>query len=105
MTVKDCTKEELLLIISRLSFGSNKHILDRALSDIKFQREQRNIDESHRLFKEGVEELKAYHATLEPYQGKSVGSIPQDIVDKALQHFDNYKRLTAKSEQLMKGGK
>ena len=52
-----------------------------------------------------MEELKAYHATLEPYQGNSVGSIPQDIVDKALQHFDNYKRLTAKSEQLMKGGK
>lgn len=104
MTVKDCTKEELLLIISRLSFGSNKHILDRALSDIKFQREQRNIDESQRLFKEGVEELKAYHATLEPYQGKSIGSIPQTVVDKALQHFENYKRLTAKSEQLMKGG-
>lgn len=28
---------------------------------------------------------------------------PMNSWDKALQHFENYKRLTAKSEQLMKG--
>lgn len=48
MTLKNCTKEELIFVIERLELynPSQKHFVQRALNDVEMQREEKKIDEA-----------------------------------------------------------
>lgn len=59
-------------------------------------------DNHKTLWEESLAELDTYHAILEPYFGKSV---PRAVIEDALKHFEEYKRLKALAEQIPKGGK
>lgn len=58
-------------------------------------------DNHKTLWEESLAELDTYHAILEPYFGKPV---PRTVVEGALKHFEEYKRLKSLSEQFLKGG-
>lgn len=58
-------------------------------------------DNHKTLWEESLAELDTYHAILEPYFGKPV---PRAVIEDALKHFEEYKRLKSLSEKLLKGG-
>lgn len=51
MTLKDCTKEELIFVIKRLQFYSlsSDYYVRRALCDVEEEREHRRLEEARRL--------------------------------------------------------
>lgn len=51
MTLRDCTKEELIFVIERLQFYhlSGDYYIQRALCDVAEQREERKLEDARRL--------------------------------------------------------
>ena len=84
--LKKCTKAELLHIIDsfrRHSLGSADWILDMAISDLAFEKEQHRFDEADRINEEIKETDDQYRALLASYDGKKLGEIPISIVNRA----------------------
>ena len=73
MTLKDCTKAELLWIIDRLR-NRGLYRLDTiiaiALNDLEYQREQKKLDEADRLNEESARLRQQAAELLTPYEGK-----------------------------------
>ena len=86
MTLKDCTKAELLWIIDRLR-NRGLYRLDTiiaiALNDLEYQREQKKLDEADRLNEESARLRQQAAELLTPYEGKPILDIPADVLDHA----------------------
>lgn len=86
MTLKDCTKEELLTIIDRLMFFSpNAYHVDRILGDLESERNERKYDKAGALLKTIREKTQAYIDLIGPWEGKPVMQIPQSVLNKGAQ--------------------
>ncbi len=86
MTLKDCTKEELIFIIKRLqfySFSGGSYYVDRALRDVEYERESKRLAEAKRLSSHAAQKLQEYIDLLAPYEGKRIIDIPDSVIKKA----------------------
>ena len=105
MTLKDCTKAELLWIIDRLR-NRGLYRLDTiiaiALSDLEYQREQKKLDEADRLNEESARLRQQYAELLTPYEGKSILDVPADVLDHASAILEEAQALEEKWNRLMK---
>ncbi len=86
VTLEDCTKKELLLIISRLrSRGSNELIIAHALADITYARVERLAEKADAKAAKYLAELKAlrgrYDKIIMPYGG--LENCPPDEFNEA----------------------
>lgn len=80
MTLKDCTKAELLWIIDRLrnrGLYRLDTIISIALNDLEYQREQKKLDEADRLNEESARLRQQAAELLTPYEGKSILDVRQ----------------------------
>lgn len=82
MTVKDCTKEELLYIIDRLSWLSDFH-LKTILHEIEYNREMKKIDEAKKWADVSYKKRGEAIDLLKAYEGKRPADIPLNVIDKA----------------------
>lgn len=85
MTLKQCTREELIFIIERLMFYSfsNDYYLNMALRDVEDQRFDRKIEESQRLSKLSAQKRRAAVDLMKPYEGTPLSSVPASVLKKA----------------------
>lgn len=86
MTLKDCTKDELIFVIDRLKlYGltSGDYYVNRALSDVAERRENQKHEEARRLAELANEKHLEYMDLICPYVGQPITSIPKEIIQKA----------------------
>ena len=84
MTLRQCTKEELLQILARVSsVESASWLIERALSDIELARKHRRLDKADALNAHIKELTQQYDALLRPYNGKRIGEVPLPILEQA----------------------
>lgn len=103
MTLRDCTKEELIFVIKRLQFYSlsNDHCVRRALCDVEEERERRRLEEARRLADVRLQNLQQYNELLGAYEGKPLAEIPQDVRDRAGAALEQYEAADRKWMRLM----
>lgn len=105
MTLKDCTKAELLWIIDRLR-NRGLYRLDTiiaiALNDLEYQREQKKLDEADCLNKRSARLRQQYVDLLTPYEGKPILDIPADVLDRAAALQEEAQMLDKEWCKLMK---
>ena len=105
MTLKGCTKAELLWIIDRLrNHGLYRldTIISIALNDLEYQREQKKLDEADRLNEESARLRQQAAELLTPYEGKSILDVPADVLDHAAALQEEAQMLDKKWCKLMK---
>lgn len=84
MTLKDCTKAELLQILTQVSsVESAAWIVECALSGIELARDFRRLDTADAINAHIKELTQQYAALLRPYNGKSIGEVPLPILEQA----------------------
>ncbi len=85
MTLKDCTKEELIFIIKRLQFYSlsDSYFIDIALRDVEEERENKKLAEAKRLSDYSAQKRQECIDLLAPYEGKRILDIPDSVIKKA----------------------
>lgn len=84
MTLRECTKEELIKLIETVSRDKSvKWKIERALSEIEYHKEMEALDAADLANKEATEKRREYNAILAPYAGKSLRDIPPDVVQRA----------------------
>ena len=105
MTLKDCTKAELLWIIDRLrnrGLYRLDTIISIALNDLEYQREQKKLDEADRLNEESARLRQQYVELLMSYEAKSILDVPADVLDHASAILEEAQTLDKKWNRLMK---
>ena len=105
MTLKDCTKAELLWIIDRLrnrGLYRLDTIISIALNDLEYQREQKKLDEADRLNEESARLRQQAAELLTPYEGKSILDVPADVATMRLPSLEEAQTLDKKWNRLMK---
>jgi hypothetical protein len=80
--VKDCTKEELLYIIERLSWLSDYH-LNLILNEIEYNREKKRIEEAQKFADIAYKKRNEALEILKPYVVKPLKDVPAAISKKA----------------------
>lgn len=85
MTLKDCTKEELIFVIKRLQFYhlSGEYYIQRALCDVEEERERRRLEEARRLAALQNQKMQEYISLMRPYEGVSLMNVPEDVLNQA----------------------
>ena len=86
MTLKDCTKAELLFVIKRMQcymLSGDDYYIRCALLDVEEQREEKKHAEAKRLLARSAQKRQEYIELLGPYEGKSFGDIPDFVLTKA----------------------
>lgn len=105
MTLKGCTKAELLWLIDWMCTHSMfRHDLEieRALNALEFEREQKRLDEADCLNKRSARLRQQYVDLLTPYEGKPILDIPADVLDHAAALQEEAQMLDKKWCKLMK---
>ena len=104
MTLRQCTKEELLYIFKQLKehylFNLDYHI-NLCLSDIEYQRDIKKIDEGSKLAEYSSAKRKEYAKILESYDGMKFGDIPLDVLKKADKALKSAQEADRKYQKLM----
>ena len=86
MTLKDCTKDELIFVIERLQFyglTAGDYYVRRALCDVEERREEQKHSKADQLLNRAALKQLEYIHLLEPYEGKPLVDIPEDVIKKA----------------------
>jgi len=87
MTLRDCTKEELLsIVIEQLKFycgSSGDYYITRALSDVEMKREEKKAAKAEHLSTYSYQKRQEYFDLLSPYEGKRLTDIPAPVLRKA----------------------
>ena len=105
MTLKDCTKAELLWIIDRLrnrGLYRLDTIISIALNDLEYQREQKKLDEAKRVHEKSARLRQQYVELLMSYEAKSILDVPADVLDHASAILEEAQTLDKKWNRLMK---
>jgi len=85
MTLKDCTKAELIYVIKRLQVysSSNSYYVRRALCDVAELRDERKYEKAQQLLDLSDQKRREYVSLLDPYKGKRLIDIPDSVLRKA----------------------
>ena len=87
MTLKDCTKEELISIIDRFkdyAFDNGEYYLCRCLREIEHERELKRLDEADRWSEIAYQKRLAYCDLIRKYEGQKLTDIPSEVSQKAV---------------------
>ncbi len=105
MTLKGCTKAELLWLIDWMcthSMFRHDIEIERALNALELEREQKRLDEADRLNERSARLRQQYVDLLTPYEGKPILDIPADVLDHAAAILEEAQALEEKWNRLMK---
>ena len=106
MTLKQCTKAELLWVIDRVC----KHNLSDwavkvALRDLELEKIRKSTDEADRLAQLAHDKRMEYVELMKPYDGWKIIDIPPDVLKKAQAAMDQAQEADRKWDKLMKAQK
>lgn len=86
MTLKDCTKEELIFIIDnfkRYAFSNGDYYLTQCLHDVEHQRFLKRQKEADRQAEISHNNRQAYIEFLKEHEGKKLSEIPPEEFERA----------------------
>lgn len=86
MHLNDCTKKELIWVIRWLieNIAGNDHCyLMRALYEVQRNRCLKILEESEHWSKLADAKLHEYILLMEPYAGRKLSEVPQDVLNRA----------------------
>ena len=104
MTLKDCTKAELLEVIRQLcthALGSGDYYVRLALNDIQRKRDERLFAEEKEMIKISANKRREYVEILRPYEGKRLTEIPMSVLEKADKALKEAEAADRKWEKLV----
>lgn len=102
MTLKQCTKEDLLWIIDRMTSFGQEFYLKEALRSLQYKKDRERIAEAEKISKLAHDKRQEYIDLLRPYDGKPWSDIPIDVLEKAEMAMKKAQSLDARWNQLMK---
>lgn len=83
ITLSECTKDDLLWIIKRMSFLDGDYSLKSALNELWYEKETKRIAEAEKQSKFAAQKMREYIELMSPYDGKPIRDIPYSVMDKA----------------------
>lgn len=104
MTLEQCTKEELIYIIKRLTnrpFEANKTYLNAILSELDLEREKIKMNEAERWSKIANDARKEYCDFLRKYEGWSLTDVPTEEVERAIELINTAEKADKKYLKLL----
>ena len=101
MTLKSCTKEELIFIIQRLTIF-DKHSLESALIDVEYDRVKKKLAEAERWAQVADSCRTKYIEFLKKYEGIKLTDVPIGEIKEAEECLKNAERADKAYDRLMK---
>ena len=101
MTLKECTKEELLIVIKRLTILDRSH-LDRVLIDLEYERVKRKIASAERWAEISDACRKRYVEIMKKHEGEKLTDIPISEIKEADECIRNANKADKEYDKLMK---
>ena len=100
VTLKDCTKEELMFIIKRLSFF-DKARLERLLNDVEYERVKKKLAEADRWIQVEDSCRKRYFEIMKKYAGKDPADVPFSDIKEAIEALKDAEKAEKEYNKLM----
>lgn len=94
MKLEDCTKEELIFYIKQNGLLSERELT----SEVLFFRADKALEDEHQLYLNADKHFNNYMSLTQPFIGKPVRDIPDDIIKKSAKEFELYTEYSRKSE-------
>ena len=101
MTLKDCTKAELIFIIERLSFF-DKARLKRLLHDVEYERVKKKLAEADRWIQVADSCHKRYFEIMKKHAGKKLTDVPMSDIKEADKALKDAEKADKEYDKLMK---
>ncbi len=105
MTLKDCTKQELLHIIDRFkdyAFDNGDYYLKRCLHEVERERAITRLNEADKWSDIAYQKRMAYLDLIKQYEGQKLTDIPSEVSQKAVALLKEAEAADKKYAQLMK---
>lgn len=107
MTLKDCTKEELIYCINyiagRMGLLNKDYYIESALADVEYRRAKKNLDKAEEFNQLSFKKRKEYLELLKPYDGMKYADIPFDVLKKASALMKEAQKADKEYDRLTKG--
>ena len=104
MTLKDCTKKELLFIINRLkglAFPNGDYFVSGCLREIEQQRELKRLNEADKWSEIAYQKRLAYCDLIKQYEGQKLTDLPREVGQKAVALLKEAEEADKKYARLM----
>lgn len=101
MTVRECTKDELIFIIERLSFF-NKYHIERLLNDVEYERIKKKLAVAERWNNVSNSCRQKYAKFLKKYYGTPLIKVPICEIKAADKYLKDAEKAEKEYEKLMK---
>ena len=101
MTLKDCTKEELIFIIQRMSLF-DKYYLETALNDLEFERVKKKLADAERWSQIADDCRTKYIGFLKRHEGRKLTDIPISEIKEAERLLKDAERADKEYNRLIK---
>ena len=106
MTLKQCTKAELLWVIDRAcKHNLSDWAVKAALRDLELEKIRKSTDEADRLAQLAHDKRMEEIDLLKPYEGWLIKDIPLEVLEKAIKLQKQAEETDRKWEKLMLGKK
>ena len=104
MTLKDCTKAELIFVVERLQscwLAGGDYYVRRALCDVEELRANQRREKARRLLDYASKQLQRLESLLAPYDGCRYIDIPDNVIKEASTAEKEYLLATKEWNKLM----
>lgn len=107
MTLKQCTKDELIWLVNRIAqrncYPNQEYEISRALNELSYEREKKRLDEAERWAKISHDKRMEYCELLKPYDGWKWIDIPLEVVNKCVELIKDAEAADKKWDELIGG--
>lgn len=102
MELKDCTKADLLWIISQIRKDELSYRrLQWALNDLEHEKETKRLDRAHQLLQVSSAASQRYTDLLRPYEGMPLVDVPMEVLKEADAALDEFNTANKEWQKLM----
>jgi len=105
MTLKDCTKEELIQIVNYVAgrgLLNKNYYIESALAEVEYRRNKKKLDRCEELNQLSTKKRYAYIELLKPYDGMKYADIPLDVLTKASALMKEAQKADEEYDKIMK---
>ena len=106
MTLKDCTKDELIYCVKYIAgqcgLFKEDYYIESALANVKYKRDRKKLDRAEELKQLAAEKRKEYIRLLKPYNGMAYADVPIDVLRKSGKLMQEAQKADKEWDKIMK---
>lgn len=106
MTLKDCTKEELIYCVNyiagRFGLHNKDYYIESALGNVEYERQRKKLDKAEEFNQLSAKKRKEYVSLLKPYEGKKYFDVPLEVINKASVLMKEAEKADKEYDKIMK---